>query len=181
MKERGNLTVIYGPMYAGKTTEIVNRKRSNPSGTQVFRANIDTRYSSDKVVSHDSESVEATSFDTDKPSEVIGKIHYDSVTTVIIDEIQFCTDEIIIVVDFLLSQGLNVVAVGLDLDSNKNEFGQTLELTKIADVVIQKVSECYICGGVAHFTKALIEKNSVISVGGSDKYVASCEEHHKVV
>lgn len=178
MIERGNLTVIYGPMFAGKTTDIVNRKRSDSSRTQVFRADIETRYSSDSVVSHNEQSVEATSFDTNKPSEIIGKIHYDSVTTVIIDEIQFCTDEIIRVVEFLLSQGLNVVAVGLDLDSDKNEFGQTLELTKIAHEVIQKVSECYICGGVAHFTKALFEKDGVISVGGIDKYVPSCEEHH---
>ena len=58
----GHLTVICGPMYGGKTTELLKRvlwaKNGQGKKVLVLKPAMDTRYSSSRIVSHDGLSVE---------------------------------------------------------------------------------------------------------------------------
>ena len=55
-KLRGHLEVIVGPMFSGKSTELIRRlKRHEIAGHKILRLNYaeDTRYSKDAIATHD--------------------------------------------------------------------------------------------------------------------------------
>ncbi len=60
---QGRIEVICGSMFSGKTEELIRRlKRAKfaKQRVEIFKPAIDTRYSQDNVVSHDSNSIPST-------------------------------------------------------------------------------------------------------------------------
>lgn len=87
--DHGFIEVIVGPMFSGKSEELIRRiKRAQiaKQKVQVFKPAIDDRYSIDKVVSHNGTNINAIS--VVKASEIIEHLEEDT-DVIAIDEIQF--------------------------------------------------------------------------------------------
>ena len=66
-RRRGRIEVICGSMFSGKTEELIRRMKRAKFAKQrveIFKPAIDTRYSEEDVVSHDSHSIASTPIDS---------------------------------------------------------------------------------------------------------------------
>ena len=176
------LELIIGPMFSGKSTELIRRIRLLKTINKtvlVIKPNIDDRYTKDnKIVSHNFESCECVSVNDLSQlllADIINK--YD---TVIIDEGQFIPDLKKCVVDWLNNSNLNIIIGSLDGDYNRHPIGQVLELIPYANKCHKFSSLCSICndGTKAPFTKRLVESSDQILVGGKESYIPVCSKHY---
>ena len=174
----GHIEVVCGPMFSGKTEELIRRvKRAQIARqrVQIFKPMIDNRYHDENVVSHSAQSIEA------KPIECSADIleHlYDSTRVVAIDEVQFFNEDIIPVVKKLVRRGIRVILAGLDQDYRGVPFGPIPHLMAVADRVDKVQAICTVCGGPATKTfRKNIEEDAQVLVGETDLYEARCGNH----
>lgn len=182
----GWIEVITGPMYCGKSEELIRRLRRVKIAKQkvkVFKPIIDDRYSKNDVVSHSGDSMEAIS--VDHPEEILKRVD-DKIDVVGIDEIQFFSKEIIEVCEILANQGKRVIVAGLDRDFRGEPFGPMPELLSRAEYVDKLHAICVVCGNPATRTQRLINgrpasySDPVIMVGASEVYEARCRKCHQI-
>lgn len=179
MQASGGIEVVCGPMFSGKTEELIRRvKRAQIARqkVQIFKPAIDDRYHATDVVSHSSQAVEATPV---KDSlDILQKV-YDSTRVVAIDEVQFFDATIIKVVQKLARRGIRVICAGLDQDSNGEPFGPMPQLLCIADDVRKIQAICTVCGCPAtkSYRKPSTRNQDQVLVGESDMYEARCRAH----
>lgn len=183
---QGRLEVITGPMFCGKTDELLRRLRRAiiaKQKIQVFKPGFDIRYSSEKVTSHAGN--EYNAYPVENISEVPTLLH-DDVTLVAIDEAQFFGEEIMGVIQALVDKGIRVIVAGLDMDFRGEPFGQMPVLLAQAEIVDKLHAICMECGGEATRTQRLVDGNPayygdpIIIVGASEMYEARCRIHHQV-
>ena len=183
---RGRLEVITGPMFCGKTDELLRRLRRASiakQNIQVFKPGFDIRYGSEKVTSHAGNEYEAYSVEniTEIPILLL-----DDVTVVAIDEAQFFREGIIPVVQDLVDRGIRVIVAGLDMDFRGVPFGQMPQLLALAEIVDKLHAICMVCGEEATRTQRLVDgepayhDDPIIIVGASEMYEARCRIHHQV-
>ncbi len=182
----GRLEVITGPMFCGKTDELLRRLRRAiiaKQKIQVFKPGFDIRYSTEKVTSHAGNEYDA--FPIENTSEIPALLR-EGVTLVAIDEAQFFEGEIISVVQDLVDQGTRVIVGGLDMDFRGEPFGQMPLLLAQAEVVDKLHAICMVCGEEATRTQRLVDgepahyDDPIIIVGASEMYEARCRIHHQV-
>ncbi len=187
-----SLEIIIGPMFAGKSSAILQRvKREQSIGTKVLIVTsvIDTRYVANVnlVKTHDSQVAEAVGIrNIDEIFLIKG---FEEASLVIIEEAQFFMklyDTVLNIVDVC---GKNVVVVGLDGDSDRKPFGEILQLIPLCDSVTKLKALCKRCAfgtgtgtgtGTrkdAIFSACFTGKEDQVSVGGDDKYEAVCRDH----
>jgi thymidine kinase len=180
------LEVICGPMFSGKTEELLRRlRRSNIAGKKilVIKPEIDNRYSSDSIVSHAGSKFKTETYST--AEDFKSKIDYANLPDLIaIDEAQFLPKECLSTV-MLAAASTRVIAAGLDMDSDGVPFGPMPYLLSVAESV-QKVSAiCVrtdskgdICGKNATISFRLHKRSNgmQVQVGSSDDYQARCRE-----
>ena len=178
----GAIEVVCGPMFSGKTEELIRRVRRAEIArqrVQIFKPITDNRYHENNVVSHSSLSIEAIAID--EPVEILEKL-LDSTRVVAIDEVQFFDVTLVCVVEKLALRGIRVILAGLDQDSNGRPFGPMPELLAIADFVQKIPAICTVCG--ANATKSYRHEKKIASekilVGESDLYEARCRAHFDV-
>lgn len=174
----GGIEVVCGPMFSGKTEELIRRVRRAQIGrqkVQIFKPAIDDRYHKTKVVSHSSQSIESTP--VVNSLEILQKL-YDSTRIVAIDEVQFFDEAVITVIRKLARRGIRVICAGLDQDSDGMPFGPMPVLLAIADHVQKVQAVCSLCGAPAtkSFRKPTDNRNQVM-VGEQDMYEARCRYH----
>ena len=183
---RGRLEVITGPMFCGKTDELLRRLRRAiiaKQKIQVFKPGFDIRYGSEKVTSHTGNEYEA--YPVESITDISALI-LDDVTVIAIDEAQFFGDEIIPVVQDLVDRGIRVIVGGLDMDFRGVPFGQMPKLLAQAEVVDKLHAICMVCGEEATRTQRLVDgepayhDDPIIIVGASEMYEARCRIHHQV-
>ncbi len=175
----GSIEVVCGPMFSGKTEELIRRvKRAQiaKQKIQIFKPEIDNRYHDEKVVSHSSLSIEAKPVTSS--SDILGNV-FDSTRIIAIDEIQFFDDAIIDVVSRLARRGCRVICAGLDQDYKGNPFGPIPHLLAIADSVMKVQAICTVCGSPASKTYRKVEQNrhEQVIVGETEMYEARCRAH----
>ncbi len=175
----GSIEVVCGPMFSGKTEELIRRvKRAQiaKQKIQIFKPNIDNRYSKTKVVSHSSLKIEA--IPVASSLDILSKI-FDSTRIVAIDEVQFFDDGIIEVVGRLARRGCRVICAGLDQDYMGNPFGPMPHLLAVADEVVKVHAICTVCGAPASKTFRKKEEKNLdqVLVGEMDRYEARCRNH----
>src|SRR6056297_116820 len=182
----GWLEVITGPMYCGKSEELIRRiKRVKiaQKNIKVFKPLIDNRYSNDNVVSHSGKSIEAVP--VDHPEEIYNKIS-EEVDVVAIDEIQFFHPDIVKICEGLANNGVRVILAGLDRDFRGEPFDPVPELMARAEYVDKLHAICVQCGEPATRTQRLIDgepasyDDEVILVGADEVYEARCRKCHAV-
>lgn len=158
----GYLEVIAGPMYCGKTEELIRQVKRAKIGkgyVQVFKPNIDIRYGKGKkLFSHT-----GMSFDCEiihKTNEILDKTHKQT-KIVAIDEAQWMGEELITVVQTLLNWGKHVVVTGLALTYDRQPFIPIPTLMAMADKVTKLSSVCMICGEDAVYHKRITKGTTV--------------------
>jgi thymidine kinase len=174
---RGNLgwiEVVCGPMFSGKSEELIRRLRRAEIArqrVQIFKPVIDQRYSSDHIVSHDDSRI--PSVGVNSAAEVEARL--DLRTEVIgIDEAQFLGEAIIPLVVRLADMGKRVLIAGLDTDYLGRPFHPMPELLAVADEITKALAICMQCGNPAKHTQRLIASEDLIVVGAAGMYEARC-------
>jgi len=175
----GAVEVVCGPMFSGKTEELIRRVRRAQIARQkiqIFKPAIDNRYHETNVVSHVGLSVEAVPVESSLG--ILTKV-YDSTRVVAIDEVQFFDNDIILVIKKLSRRGIRVICAGLDQDYTGSSFGPMSELLCMADSVDKIQAVCTVCGSPASktFRKDPEVCDDQVLVGESDLYEARCRSH----
>jgi thymidine kinase len=184
---RGHVEVICGPMFSGKTEELIKRLRRARIARQrvlVFKPKIDDRYDASDVVSHSAARIDSVPVATSAEIDACLKKEPGPVAVVGIDEAQFFDEGIVDVAERLADRGTRVVVAGLEQDYLGRPFGPMPRFLVIADMVTKQLSVCMVCGAPAsksqrvHKDAALLSgpgrKNDTILVGGGDAYEARC-------
>ena len=170
----GWIEVICGPMFSGKSEELIRRLRRAVIArrrVQVFKPAIDVRYSPNEIVSH---------ADTRMSSEVVGDASQilertDARTQVVgIDEANFLGPALIDVVERLADGGKQVIIAGLDTDYMGRPFEPLPELLCRAESITKTLAVCMRCGNPAKHTQRLYESDDLILVGAAGMYEARC-------
>lgn len=178
--EMGNIEVICGCMFSGKSTELIRRIdvcRIAGQKVQVFNSTLDKRYAKKGIATHDLKKMDATPIE--KAEEILEIIEKDT-QVVALDEVNFFTKEIVQVALELARQGKRVICCGLDLDYLGVPFESTARLLAVADTVDKLMARCVCCGRPAHRTQRLADVKSRIYVGGAQDYEARCAKCHKL-
>ncbi len=174
----GNIEVVCGPMFSGKSEELIRRVRRAQIGrlkVQSFKPGIDDRYSKNDIVSHSAQTVTATP--VEDSVELLSRV-FDSTRVVAIDEVQFFDANIVKIVAKLARRGVRVICAGLDQDYKGEPFGPIPELLAIADEVMKVHAVCTVCGSPASKTYRKNAKNrDQVLVGETDQYEARCRAH----
>ncbi len=179
---RMSLQLILGPMFAGKSSELLGTVRKYKAiGWPVFviTHNFDTRYGKKpEVVSHDSDRCPALAvgdfygvFDLDE---------YKKAKLIIIEEAQFFGQLKEFVLTAVERDGKDVICVGLDGDAERRPFGEVLELIPYCDSVIKRHAFCRRCKEPtpALFTYRKTSEDSQVLVGGAETYEPLCRKHY---
>jgi thymidine kinase len=181
-KRVGSLEVICGPMFSGKSEELIRRLRRAKIAQQrvaVFKHAIDDRYNLSAITSHNGTKLDA--HPTSNGFTILDIVKQKDYTVVGVDEVQFYTNDIIAAICSLIDWNVRVIVAGLDLDFRGVPFGPTPTLLALADSVTKLRAICTLCGNDAHFSQRLSShnpsrENSVVMVGGADTYVARCRD-----
>ena len=182
----GSIEVICGPMFAGKSEELlrrINRLNYAKKKFLVFKPKIDDRYSIDEVVSHNKKAYKAIPIS--KGEEILPYINKD-IEAICIDEVQFFDDGIIEIIDKLADMGKRVICAGLDMDFKGDPFKITSILLAKAEYITKLTAICCVCGKEATRTQRLINgepasvNDPIIMVGASESYEARCRHCHIV-
>lgn len=170
----GKLNLIIGPMYSGKTSELLNRYRRYKLGNKkclLVKFEDDTRYDNDMITTHDGIKYEAIK--CKKLSDINDKIiSYD---VICIDEIQFYRDALII--DEWSNYKI-IIACGLNGDFKREPFDIISKLIPKADNILHMTAVCRNTGNTAPFTLRLSDDEEQQVIGGLDKYEAVSREYY---
>jgi thymidine kinase len=170
----GWIEVICGPMFSGKSEELIRRLRRAMIArkrVQVFKPRIDNRYSEDEIVSHGdlrmrseviADATEILSL-LDWRTEVVG-----------IDEGNFMGVALIEVAERLADAGKQVIVAGLDTDFMGRPFPPIPDLLARAESITKTLAICVRCGNPAKHTQRLVASEDLIVVGAEGMYEARC-------
>lgn len=184
MMSSGYLEVIAGPMFSGKTEELIRQiKRATiaKKRVQVFKHKIDTRYGkAKKVYSHAGVSFESQPISHAK--DILKKL--DPKTAIVaIDESQWFGEGLVDVVQKLLDRGLHVLVCGLAMTFDRQPFAPMPALMAIADKVTKLSAVCTVCGDDAVYHKRIAKTDidphiaDPSLVGRLESYEARCRRH----
>ncbi len=181
----GWLEVVCGPMFSGKSEELIRRlRRAEIAGQRalIVKPKIDNRYDIAHVVSHAGAKMRAVAVES--PADIPGLVEdYDVIG---VDEVQFFPPEIVLILDGLVEKGMRVVASGLDQDFRGFPFGVMPELLCRAELVDKLQAVCHRCGGPATMTQRLVDgeaapaDGATIVVGALEQYEARCRSCHEL-
>ena len=170
---KGWIEVITGSMFSGKTEELLRRlKRARIANqkVEIFKPEVDVRYSEEKVVSHDRNEISSTSVSSSGNILLL----VSDVDVVGIDEAQFFDHALPDVCTKLANRGVRVIVAGLDMDFKGNPFGPIPALLSIAEYVTKVHAICVRCGDLAHFSHRTGDEEQTILLGEKQEYEPLC-------
>lgn len=175
-RSAGWIEVIAGSMFSGKSEELIRRLRRAKIArqkVQVFKPEIDERYSRDHIVSHSEMTHESTNVRT--AADIRGNIQPET-EVVGIDEAQFFDNELVKVVNDLAEQGMRVIVAGLDQDYTGKPWEPMPQLLAVAEYITKTHAICMKCGQPANYTQRTFESEERVAVGGEGMYEARCRQ-----
>jgi len=172
----GWIEVVAGPMFSGKSEELIRRLRRAEIArqrVQVFKPVIDERYAPDEIVSHSDMRIRAERVHPAR--EILERV--DPRTQVVgIDEAQFFDADLVEVVEALANAGKRVIVAGLDQDYLGRPFDPMPQLLAMAEEITKALAICVVCGNPANRTQRLVPSEERIVVGGARAYEARCRQ-----
>lgn len=178
---RGRLEVIAGPMFAGKSSELLKRIlfiEHSGKKVLVLKPVIDDRYDANQIVTHNQlkhDAIAVIDLELVKDNYTIKPYNFH---TVFIDEVQFFDPkETLWFVEEGLRSGVNFVCAGLDQDSRGVPFDTTARMLALSDDVHKITAFCNVCGQTASKTQRLRKSGGRIAVGGTETYEPRCHAH----
>lgn len=182
----GWIEVVCGPMFAGKTEELLRRVKRLEYAKKnivVFKPDMDKRYSESEVVSHNNNRTKSVSIL--KSSQILDFID-DETQVVAIDEVQFLDAEAVAIIEYMASKGIRVIVSGLDKDFRGEPFSFMPKLLALAEYVTKLTAICVKCGDPATRTQRIVNGrpakylDPIVLIGASESYEARCRSCHKV-
>lgn len=182
MTTPGRIEMITGPMFSGKSEELIRRlKRARIARQRVacYKPDIDLRYHRTAIASHSEQTHDATTVSTtaDLKAELLPRL--DEVDVVGIDEVQFFDSAILPLTVELVHRGKRIVMAGLDTTFAAEPFGPVPNLMAIADEVTKLSAVCMTCGAPAIHTQRLGASQELVVVGAAGLYEARCRAHFR--
>jgi len=192
------LTVVSGPMFAGKSEFLITfyhgLRESRGWGAGyigVYKHALDKRYGAGEIVCHSGKRIPA--IPVGSAEELYARIRSRGERVVLVDEGQFFLDTdsdgsfaFVRVISHLLGRGLWVVVAGLDKDFRGLPFGPMADLLALADERISLFARCAVCGAPATFTQRLVDgkparaDDPLLLVGAKEVYEPRCRRCHRV-
>lgn len=170
----GWIEVVVGPMFSGKSEELIRRLRRAEIArqrVQIFKPAIDSRFAANEIVSHSGLGI--PSDNVTKASEILEKLQ-PRTEVVGIDEAQFLGEELVEVCTKLANLGKRVIVAGLDTDFRGRPFEPMPRLLAVAEEITKLLAICVRCGNPAVHTQRMVENEELIVVGASGAYEARC-------
>ena len=177
----GWIEVVCGPMFSGKSEELIRRlRRAEIAGQRVLivKAGIDDRYDISHVVTHAGAKMRAVNAAS---SDDLRRFS-DGYDVIGLDELHFFDDAIVEVCVELAERGQRVIVAGLDTDFRAEPFAWMADLLARAEFVDKLQAVCHRCGGPATRTQRLVDgrpapfSGETIQVGALDAYEARCRD-----
>lgn len=190
--EAGRLHVIAGPMFAGKTEELlrrVHRARLAALTVEVIGHRLDDRGGADRLSTHTGRSTPARMLERaeqlrlPEASEGSGAPAVPDI--IAIDEAQFFGSDLVPVIESLLEAGVQVEVAGLCVTYDGGPFEPLPTLMAMAEEVVKLTAVCTVCGADAAFHVRLVEdgepalRTTAAQVGGAESYQARCRSHRR--
>jgi thymidine kinase len=176
----GRIEVITGPMFSGKSEELIRRlKRARIARQRVvcFKPDIDLRYHRTAIASHSSQTHEACTVTNVEHLKAKLFPQLQEVDVIGIDEAQFFDASIIPLTVELVHLGKRILIAGLDTTFNAEPFGPIPALMAISDEVTKLSAVCTVCGAPAIHTQRLGQSQELVLVGATGLYEARCRTH----
>ncbi len=170
----GWIEVIAGSMFSGKSEELIRRLRRAKIArqkVQVFKPDVDSRFSHDHIVSHSEMRHESAIIRT--ADELLARIEPDT-EVVGIDEGQFFDNELVEVANLLARRGMRVIIAGLDQDYTGKPWEPMPQLLAIAEYITKTHAICMKCGQPANYSQRIFESEERVAVGAGGMYEARC-------
>ena len=180
----GYLKLILGPMFSGKSTkliELIRKYKVIKYKVLTIKNSLDDRYSNiSEIISHnkDTEPCISLKYLNEIMTNTVFKAKYNESQVIFIEEAQFFTD-LNEFVTKALKDKKTIFVVGLNGDSNQNNFGDIHKLLpKCNDIELLKAC-CKICMNEtpAEFSKRIVKNNDQVHVGSGDEYIPVCRYH----
>lgn len=172
-KNTGWIEVICGPMFSGKTEELIRRLVRAQIAKQkvaIFKPCVDKRFSEDFIVSHNQRKIK--SIQVQKANQIL---EYRGKADVFgIDEAQFFDDSIVEICKDLAKCGKRVVVAGLEKDYMGEGFGSMPDIMVDAEYITKVNAICMNCGDPANYSHRISSEKKQVVVGETDKYEALC-------
>lgn len=177
----GSVHLILGPMFAGKTTRLLERvkqlEESVDANVLLLKSDKDTRYAKDKVVTHDGRGRECfpvKSLELEVVVKTVGDRKWNECDVVAVDEAQFLTNLYEFCRVAADEHDKIVLVAGLNGDFKRETFGEVQETLPLCDSVTKLTARCE-CGRPALFSKRIVNVGDGQElVGGADKYLPAC-------
>lgn len=180
------LEVICGPMFSGKSEELIRRLRrariANQS-TLVFKPTMDNRKTLEHIHAHSGDKLQAIAVES--PS-ALRSLLAPEIDVIGIDEVQFFSDDIISVIVELVHAGKRVIVAGLDRDFRGLPFGYMPTLMAMAEKLTKLTAVCIVCGNDAYLTQRLVNgepakiTDPIVLVGAQECYQARCRSCYQI-
>jgi thymidine kinase len=173
----GVLEVITGPMFSGKSEELIRRlKRARIARQRVacYKPDIDLRYHRTAIASHSAQTHAAVTVATVELLREDLSPQLAEVEVIGMDEVQFFSDAIIPLAVELIALGKRVLMAGLDTTFAAEPFGPVPQLMALADTVTKLSAVCMVCGAPAIHTQRLGHSQELVVVGAAGMYEARC-------
>ncbi|WCS73387.1 thymidine kinase [Buffalopox virus] len=169
----GHIQLIIGPMFSGKSTELIRRVRRYQIAQYkcvTIKYSNDNRYGTG-LWTHDKNNFEA--LEATKLCDVLESITDFSVIG--IDEGQFFPD----IVEFcerMANEEKIVIVAALDGTFQRKPFNNILNLIPLSEMVVKLTAVCMKCFKEASFSKRLGEETEIEIIGGNDMYQSVCRK-----
>ncbi len=173
-KLSGRIELICGPMFAGKSTMLIERlaaAKGQSNRVIACKPARDTRYAADRIVTHDGADILAERIAGSSDLLMAAQ----SADVVGIDEFHFFEMRLVETCEALDNAGKRVICAGVDLDHRGQMFDVMNAIMQRAGDVVRLTSTCSVCGQVATFTQRMVKGDDRIVVGGTGDYEPRCE------
>jgi len=170
----GWIEVVCGPMFSGKSEELIRRLRRAKIArkrVQVFKPFIDDRYSADEIVSHGDQRMKSEV--VNGVPDILAKLDWRT-QVVGIDEAHFFGAPLTDLATQLADTGKQVIVAGCDTDYLGRPFTPMPDLLCLAESITKTLAICMRCGNPAKHTQRLVESQDLIVVGAAGTYEARC-------
>jgi thymidine kinase len=174
----GNIQLILGPMFAGKSSELlrrVSRYQIAKKSCILIKYIHDNRYDNRCIATHD-HYIKNDGTQTIATQELFTVQHMTQDYEVIgIDEGQFFID-LLPFCEQAANNGKIVIVSALDGDFLRKPFGSVCDLIPLAEHVVKLKAVCMMCQRDAAFSRRLTTEQQTEVIGGADKYIAVCRK-----
>ena len=193
MNTYGSLDIITGPMFSGKSTELLRRLFIDVEmGYKILYVNHSDDTRSDGPYSTHNplykEKLEHANGVEFVSSSLLSELNYDFISSfdvIGIDEGNFFEDLYDTVKLFVESYNMRVIVAGLSGSFERKKFGQILDLEPLSDSFTKLQSYCKHCmteyrrKRLAPFTHRVNGGTQEKQVGGHGDYIPVCRECHQ--